>query len=194
MSPNKSHSFTRWLVMTLCVAMFLALAAAAAPQPAQAAVKCVTYHIAKKSDTTSFIAHTYGLKWKEIALANNLKEPYRFKDVQVLCIPAAGTIDTEGNYPTTAKAVLTAYMDKFRLHVILSGVSRKGVFVVKVRDAYLDAGGYTKLGNLKIEKNEKVSQVYPLPKSLYDAGFLDVCLKNSSTDELVCRTILNYNE
>lgn len=191
MYSRMNHSWTRWMVITLCVTMMLALVAAAAPKPAMAAVECVTYHIAKKSDTTSFIAHTYGLKWKEIALANKLKEPYRFKDGQLLCIPAAGAIDTEGDYPTTAKAVLSAYTKGGKLYLTLSGVSRKSVFVVKVRDAFLDAGGYTKLGNLKIEKNDKVSESYTLPKSLYDKDFLDVCVKNSSTDELVCRTILN---
>jgi hypothetical protein len=63
------------------------------------------------------------------------------------------------------KPSLSAYTKGGRLYLTLSGVSGKSVFVVKVRDALLMPVVIPETGNLKIEKNEKVSSRIPCQKA-----------------------------
>ncbi|MEJ2266938.1 MAG: LysM domain-containing protein [Anaerolineales bacterium] len=95
---------TRKSVFSLVLA--LALLAAFLPQPAQAAVTCRTYHLVRESDTTPYIAHTYGLKWHEIAEANDLKIGERPNVGQILCIP------TEEEESTGRKLTVRPSTDK----------------------------------------------------------------------------------
>jgi hypothetical protein len=50
---------------------------------------------------------------------------------------------------------------------------------------------WSKLGELKVEKNQKVSQFFYLPGSMEDSALISVCLKNSTTDELTCQTVVH---
>jgi LysM repeat protein len=61
--------------------------ASALPYPAIAKTPCDSYYKVKEGDSSSKIAHTFDLKWKEIALANNIKDPSKLKVGLVLCIP-----------------------------------------------------------------------------------------------------------
>ena len=62
----------------------IALVVAALPQSAHSAAKCIAYYTVKEGDTTPYIAHTFGMKWGDIALANKLEYPYKLKPGQRL--------------------------------------------------------------------------------------------------------------
>jgi LysM repeat protein len=79
-----------------------ATAAAAAPKPAAEGVK----HTVKPGDTLGSIAKTYGVKQRDIAVANNIADPMKLPIGKVLTIPgwkapAAGTAKSSASTSTT---------------------------------------------------------------------------------------------
>jgi len=181
MNPFSSKRFFRLTAVAVCIAMLLAVMATALPQPALAKTPCDYYYKVKDGDTTPKIAHTFGLKWKEIALANNIKDPSKLKVGQILCIPPKA-YTTETTFVTVIGR---------RIQITASGFSTKNVFYVKVRDGSVGLGGWYKIGTFKIDKNKKVTDTYSLPKELSHALYVTVCLKNATTDELICRTVVH---
>lgn len=184
---------TRKSIFSLVLA--LAILAALLPQPAQAAVTCSTYHIVRQSDTTAFIAHTYGLKWHEIAEANDMKPSDRLTVGQSLCIPTAEE-ESEGRKvtvrPSTDKnAGIQVSVSGNRIILTLSSFSKEHMYRVKVRDVSLAVGGWSKLAVITIEKNKTRTFRYEVPEDLEDVPILNVCLKDMVTDELTCRTAVN---
>jgi LysM repeat protein len=183
---------TRKSVFSLLLA--LVLLAAFLPQPAQAAT-CRTYHLVRESDTTPFIAHTYGLKWHEIADANDLKTGVKPEVGQVLCIPTPEE-ETTGRKvtvrPSTDKnAGIQVSVSGNRIILKLSNFSKEHMYRVKVRDESLAVGGWSKLAVITIEKNKTRTFRYKVPEDLAGVSTLNVCLKDMVTDELTCRTALN---
>jgi hypothetical protein len=78
------------------------------------------------------------------------------------------------------------------LTITLSGLSqKKGVFIARVRDASVGVGGFTKLGNIKLTKGDPTTARFNIPNELMDALYLQVCIKNASTDELRCLTVIH---
>lgn len=176
----------RLIALGLCLAMTLALVAAAIPRPALAAT-CVAYYVVRKGDTTARIAHTFDLKWKQIAVANDLDQPYELEVGQRLCIPPEDSRTEPG--VVTSKTKMAVSATSTRVAITLSGLSTKSVFYVKVRDASVDVRGWYKIGTFKIGKNAERTYSYAVPKELASATFLTVCLKNATTDELICRNV-----
>jgi LysM repeat protein len=173
-------------VVLLSLALALAVLAASLPQPVQAAtdtVACDTYYTVKAGDTTGSIAQHFGLKWKEIADANNLKYPYKLKVGQKLCIPAQNT--------TNEKITLSVVVRGGSVIIKASKASTKSVFNIKVRAGNASVGGWYKIGSLKVPKTTAVTGVYSLPKDLLKISPITVCLKNASTDQLICRTVVH---
>lgn len=174
----------------------LAVILALVPGTARAAT-CASNHTVREGDTTVSIAKFYGVKWGSIALANKLKEPYRLTPGQVLCIPekdikGKDADEKKEDDTTTAfkDATFTATVIGDRVQVSVAGLKSKNFFVVKARQLVPTVSEWSKLGVLRAEKNKKVSQFYTLPNSLNDSALLSVCLKNSTTDELTCRTVV----
>lgn len=174
----------------LLVAALLAatLPAAALPQPALAAT-CGAYHIVKEGDTTSKIAQTYGLRWREIAEANDMEYPYKLKVGQRLCIPIESRADTIADNAREIK--MTASVVGNTVRVSVSGLAKKQAYYVKVRDATLSVGGWDKLGVMRAKKTETTSASFSLPRDLRQTLYLQVCLKNGTNDELACRTVVH---
>ena len=187
-----SYSFKkayRWITLVLCAAILAGVLAAALPRQARAVATCVRYHYVKKGDTTPKISHTYGLKWKQIAVANNLSEPYKLTIGQKLCIPPAN-FSTEPTATTEkTKLIITGLGN--RIKVTASGFSQTSVFYIKVRPSSVFVRGWYKIGQLKVSKNKEASEIYRLPDELLEDLILTVCLKNATTDELLCRTVYN---
>ncbi|HLE16229.1 MAG TPA: LysM domain-containing protein [Anaerolineales bacterium] len=174
----------------------LALILASVPGSTQAAANCASYHTVQQGETTVSIAQFYGVKWGSIALANNLKEPFRLTVGQVLCIPEGDVKgkdkDKEDDSPSAfEKATFTATVYGNRVLVYVAGLKSKNVFTVKVREVVPKVSEWTKLGVLKVDKNEKLSQFYNLPAALGDAALITLCLKNATSDELACRTVVH---
>lgn len=192
---------TKIMKLAFALLVALALVAGSLPRSAQAAVKCVAYYTVQEGDTTPKISQTYGLKWREIADANDLERAWKPVAGTYLCIPEDNTsknstgsgLSTTTSVPSDGKASYTAQAAGRKITINTSNFSKKQVFYVKVRDADQKIGGWTKIGTLRLPKNTTKSQTFTLPDSLRNKMYLDVCLKNASTDELICRTILHTN-
>lgn len=87
----------------------------------------------------------------------------------------------------------TASIQNGKIVVSLSGFTNKHVMLVKVRDATQGVGGWKNLGKLKIAKNASLSKNFAIPKSLATTMYLNVCVKDQSTDTLTCKAVLNPN-
>ncbi len=181
MNNFPSQRIFRLTALAICFMMLLSVFTAALPHPALAKTSCDSYYKVREGDTSSSIAHTFGLKWKDIALANNIKDPSKLKVGQILCIPPK---------PYTTETVFVTVIGR-KVQITASGFSTKSLFYVKVRDGYGGLGDWYKIGGLKIEKNKKVTETYLLPKELSKAKFITVGLKNATTDELITRTVVH---
>lgn len=178
--------------------VLLALILAFVPGTARAAT-CASYHTAREGDTTVSIAQFYGVKWGSIALANHLKEPFRLTPGQVLCIPEEDVKgkdkekdkDDDDTSSPFDKGTFTVTIYGNRVLLNVSGLPSKNFFVVKARELVPSVSEWSKLGVLRVDKNKKVSQFFNLPNSMNDSALISVCLKNSTTDELTCRTVVH---
>jgi LysM repeat protein len=179
--------FPRAGTLVLSLALAVAILAAALPQPVQAATQatCDKTHVVKEGETTGQIARRYDLKWNEIAKANDLDYPYELEEGQRLCIPGDEEEDTTSSFTFTVETV------GGRAFITVNKLSNRTAFMVKAKETGFGVGGWKKLGTLKAGKNEKVSKVFSLPDSLKTPLYVDICLKNVTTDELTCRSTIN---
>ncbi|GAB4536611.1 MAG: hypothetical protein Fur0018_27250 [Anaerolineales bacterium] len=178
-----------WQVVSVLLLVAL-MTVTLGPKPAYAASTCVKHYTVQNGDSTPKIAHLFGLKWKEIRIANKLDVNYRPQAGDVLCIPAAGSVNTTGK--TSTVVVFKASSTGHGVTITLSDLDNKGVFVVKVRDVTYGAGAWHKLGRFKVPRHSQKTSTYILPDKLYGAIYLQVCLKNVTTDESICRTVRHY--
>ena len=183
---------SRFTVSRLSVALVLMLTLflAAIPQPAQAAT-CRTYHYVREGDTTVKIAKTYGLKWRLIADANDLEYPYDLDEGDRLCIPFKDDDDDKDDEDATEfrYSVIATHN---AISITVSGLNvKKAVFNVRVRNASTGVGGWVKLGRLKAEKKKTTKMVFSVPAEFRSTLYLSVCLKNMTTDELTCKTVIH---
>jgi len=191
---------TNFLKAVFAILIALTFVAGSLPISALAATKCVAYYTVQEDDTTPKVSKTFGLKWREIAKANDLELAWKPVPGTYLCIPAeistAGGISGSGlsattSVPSDSNASFSAQVIGNKITITGAGFKNKQVFNLKVRDADQNAGGWLKVGLFKIPKKTTKTQSYPLPSALRDNLYLDICLKNASTDELICRTVLH---
>jgi len=191
---------TNFLKAVFAILIALALVAGTLPISALAATRCVAYYTVQEGDTTPKISKTFGLKWREIANANDLELAWKPVPGTNLCIPAEGSatggksgsgLSTTTTVPSDSNASFSAQAIGNKITITAAGFKNKQVFNIKVRDADQNAGGWVKLGLFKIPKKTTKTQSYPIPSALRDNLYLDICLKNASTDELICRTVLH---
>jgi len=171
---------TRKAWMAVIAILVLAVIAAALPQQVNAA-SCKAFHTVQKGDKTGTIARMYGLKWIEIAAANNLSRPYELVEGQQLCIPFKFSVSLKNNLSVQSVNNL--------VRITASDFPASGSYYVKVRDITSGQGQWYKLGNLKINKNRTVTSDYLLPKQLNSSIFFQVCLKNGTDNELICKNV-----
>ena len=181
--------FSRPGRLAVSLLLVLAVIAAAVPQPGQTALaaSCDRTHVVKEGETTGQIANRYDMKWKDIAKENNLKAPYALRAGQQLCIPG----EEDEKNTAEAKAVISVTVAGGRVFLTVDKFSARSVLTVKARAADIGVGGWSKLGTVRVGKNEKQSTVFNLPATLRDDTYLSVCLKNLTTDKLTCRSAVN---
>lgn len=167
-----------WIAVT--VILVLAVISAALPQQVSAA-SCKAYYTVQKGDKTGTIARMYGLKWIEIAAANNLSKPYGLEEGQQLCIPFKHSVTLKNN--------ITVRNMNNLIKITAADFPTAGSYYVKVRDITAGPGKWYKLGNMKISQNRAVTREYLLPKQLNSSIFFQVCLKNGTTNELICQNV-----
>jgi len=178
--------FSRLVLMALVA---LTLLAGSLPQIAHAAsAPCVTYYTFKKGDTSASVAHTFGLAWWEIGVANNMKYPYKPAVGQRLCIPPAGWAETQ---KTAASGNLSASSKGSKVFVVASAFTERHLWVVKVKDTTGAVSGDFKVGRMVIPKTTTVKGTFNLPSELRNSTYLTVCLKNQTTDEKICKNIIH---
>jgi LysM repeat protein len=171
---------------TVAILIVLSMLLGAFPKPAQAAT-CRTYYTVKEGDTKTSIAKKFGLDWTEIADANDMKVTEKPQVGDRLCIPFKDDED-QANPNMRLRVAATHTV----LTLTITGLSdKKGVFIVRVRDARVGVGGFYKLGRMKAKKSTTNKATFAIPKELSKTLYLQVCAKNSSTDEMICHTVLH---
>ena len=186
------------VVLALSLLAAIALLMALFPQPAQAAT-CVAYYVVQEGDTTPKIAHTFNLKWGDIADANDLDPGDKLVVGDRLCIPPGSKDESSSTGggtstflpDTDSKAKFSVYISSGKMHLSLSKFSINHVYLVKVRDVAVGVDGWEKLEKIKVKKKTTYNLVLNVPKDLRNTLFLSVCLKDQTSDELVCRTAIN---
>jgi LysM repeat protein len=171
----------------LITLLALVMIVAAYPLPALAAVgataPCVAHFTVKAGDTTSKIAHTYHLAWWEIAKANDRKPSIPIKTGETLCIPPKGWANQ------VVIGTMTASATGKNLMVTISDVPYRYAWYVKVNDSQKKIGGTSKIGQMLVPANTKVTKIFELPPALWKAPHLYVCAKNATTDDKICQGI-----
>jgi LysM repeat protein len=181
MNQNRRYaSIQRIVRLSLSVIMVLGILVAALPQSVQAA-SCQVYYTVKKGDKTGTIARQYGVKWIEIATANNLEKPYTLAEGQQLCIPFKYSVSLKNN--------IVVKNDNNLIKITASDFSHTGNYYVKVRDITAGPGAWYKIGKMRVPANKEVSSSFQLPGALRSALVMQVCLKNGTDDELICQTV-----
>ena len=176
--------------LSMIFIIVLSLFLAAIPQPAQAAT-CRTYHYVRSGDTTVSIAKTYGLKWREIADANNLDYPYDLDVGDRLCIPFKDEDKDEDDADDT-EFRLSIVATHNAINVTVSGLNvKKASFKIRARNSTTGVGGWVTLGTFKAKKKDTKKMVYTIPAELRSSLYIQVCLKNQTTDELTCKTVIH---
>ena len=170
----------------------LAFLRAALPQPVQAAtITCQTYHFVQEGQTKPYIAHTFNVRWKAIAAANHMDTREKPEVGQKLCIPpVSGKNSNKTVVPdsdTSANIQVTVSAGK--IYLTLKGFSETHTYLAKVRGLHGGAGGFYRLGYFDVKKNTTQYFSFYVPKELTDEPYLNICIKDQSTDELVCRTV-----
>ena len=194
---SKVNRFSRLAFMAFSIFMVLALFAAALPGPAAAAT-CKFKHKVKAGESLIIIANLYQTDWKEIADANDLKEPYALTVGQVLCIPdgkAPGS-DPESGTEEGSEPSLVGYPAFMHVLVEVKNYPKLKVYNVKVGDGPNGKATSTffKVGRLKTDKTGNYEGYFRLPRELHVTRDLNVCLKDPWTDEVYCSDYQNpYN-
>jgi hypothetical protein len=193
MNHNRSRGRRALHVATLSLILALAILAAAAPQTAnaQTTATCRTFYVFREGDTKPRVAHTFDVPWREIADANDLNTTEKVAVGTRLCIPE-GEDDGDQSTPagsSNADILISIAGNTIRLSV--DDFSNRHTYLVKARSADEGIGGWTKLGRIQVARNDAQSFSFSLPNDLRDAARLSVCLKDQTTDELICRNVVN---
>lgn len=200
--PMLAHTAARWKLVFSAL-LLLALLAAALPQAAHAQTQtiCRTYHLVREGNTKPFIANTYGVKWKEIAAANDLNVEAKPEVGSQLCIPEVSN-DEEKDVVTRGPKKLVSQPDdesraiieittsggQIRIHT--DNFNNDHVYLAKARAADGTSGWY-RLGIISVPEDDSKNSSFNIPQDLRSESGFHVCLKDQTTDELVCRSTVN---
>jgi hypothetical protein len=180
--------------------LVLAILTMALPQAGLAQTACRTYYTVREGDTKPSIAHTYGVKWSEIAAANDLSVEGNPPVGVQLCIPEVSSEnETTGGQPKTqvnepkneADAVIQISISGGRISIHTDNFNNDHIYLVKARDVNSGAGGWYKVGTISVQEDESQSFSFSVPQDLRDEPVLSVCLKDQTSDELICSSVTN---
>jgi LysM repeat protein len=188
-----SRQTTRRIVLAIVsILTVLALLAVVLPQQHAGAVvlaaTCSTYHTVASGETLSSIALKYNVTSQEIAVANELKEPYTIFVGQRLCIPGnpATAVATETSSTKGPTFTAKAGSDPFTVIITTIGYPAKSPYFV--RASVVDQPSTSlRLGTMKTDKSGVAKRTFKLPKTLRKATSLTICLKNAYTDAVECK-------
>ena len=176
--------------IALSVLLVLAILATALPAEALAApyaATCASNYIVKSGDTLSKIALNYKVTTAELAAANNLKEPYTLYIGQALCIPGSATATTTASTSTTSNQNISATFTATTATFKLSGLTKKGRFVIKGRKYDRNDSSWYRFGHFIANKNGGGNVTVKLPRILREPGEIQICFKNATNDKVWCQ-------
>jgi len=154
------------------------------------------YHI-RKNDTLGKIASRHGVKSVDIVRVNSLKKPYAIYIGQTICIPnksKEGFKDIPVVYANARAAYFVIGWERKGIKIRTIDFPKNESYFVKVNDPNVGISRSEKLGTLRTGKKGVNSFNYPLPKELRDATVIHVCLKNTSTDLLLCNVLYKWGD
>jgi hypothetical protein len=86
---------------------------------------------------------------------------------------------------------MTASAAGKNLIVTINDVPYRYVWYVKVNTSQKKIDGATRVGQMLVPANTKVSKTFVLPPTLWEAPRLFVCVKNATTDDRICQRIVH---
>ena len=192
--PKNRNQYSRMAVMIFSVILVLAFLVAAMPASVSAAT-CKFKHTVKAGESLIIIANLYQADWKEIADANDLKEPYALTVGQVLCIPdgvAPGSDDTPGA-GDSGEPTLQGIPAMMHVLVLVENFPKNKVYNVRIGDGPVgrDTSNFYKIGRLKTDKAGNFEGYFRTPNELHVSKDLVVCLKDPFTDKVYCEGYKN---
>jgi hypothetical protein len=93
----------RKIFVIALIFVFALVAVLPAFQAPGLAATCQATYTVKRGDTLSSIGQKWGVPWREIAAANNIKSPWTIYTGQSLCIPTTGSTPATPKPPKTGK-------------------------------------------------------------------------------------------
>jgi hypothetical protein len=184
-SLQRKHAF--YSAYTLIAILAVAIMALVQAQPVRA-VTCAYYHTIKNTDTTTIIAKTYDLKWRVIADTNGLEYPYELFVGERLCIPPKGAVVST---TTLEDGVLNITVVGDRITIYTSKFTDRYFFNARIRSGTAYIGGWYKLGMVRVNKKTEQKFTFTLTSKLKSERYFTVCLKETSTDDMICRTVVH---
>ena len=163
------------LILGVILTLVLAL-------PARAE-SCMSKYTVGESETLQDIADLYKVRLRDLARVNSLKKPYRITKGQVLCIPSKNSQTSDPtpgpndgftfniSFLSTTFVVEASNMPgRMTYYVLLENNNRR-----------------IKAGTLRTGDGGKVRMIFDLNEPMRSSPELTVCLKNTTSNALVCR-------
>lgn len=178
------------LSRVISIFVLLAVFVAAFPAPVQAAPEaadCDRYHRVRYGQTVKKVAKLYGMDWQEIVKANNLTDPYTLTVGQRLCIPVVKKSSSTSDTKATFSAIVTKDKD---VQITLNSNKKSQTFFVRVGPNVANNRIWYKVGKISSKTSGTTTRSFDIPTKLTRHGSLQVCLKNTVTDSVVCATVL----
>jgi hypothetical protein len=106
----------------------------------------------------------------------------------VLALPATSFAAREPE-PSNPDYTVKAYYQNGRIWVTFKAPEAHK-FQIKARNADSSVGGWIRLGKLRNPAKKKGAVVFSVPKALDGIPRLNICLKDLSSDMLICRMVI----
>jgi len=194
MTIPRINQSSRSVLIALSTLLVISIVSAVFVPPAFGAT-CKFKHKVEPGETLSSIAALYGADWREIAEANNLKEPYVLQVDQVVCIPS-GTkpddSDSDDSEQTSSGPEINVQFGFTSILVEVKGLAKKTVYHLLVGNY---PGSYTtNIARFKTNENGYYKEYFKLPNYYYlQSPSAQICVKNVWTDKTGCTVVDNLN-
>lgn len=104
----------------------------------------------------------------------------------------AASLPQQQAQAATSPGSINAWVQNGKIYVKTSGFTQKYQLRLKVRDALQGIGGWKSLGTIKVDrKTGDQTNIFSIPKTLAKTLYLNVCMKNMTTNNLSCKIVVN---
>lgn len=193
---TKSSRTNRFWILSITLLATAILSASLVTQGIAATnskTSCASYHTVRANNTLKSIITTFHVRWQDLVSLNKLASPsYTIYVGQRLCLPKS---KKDYDVPTgsafkTRPANFTVARTNNNISISTSSFPKNNVFFVKVDDARASGITWYKLGAIRTGSKASGKYTFKLPSQLVKTSFFTVCVKNATTDILVCRNLV----